>query len=174
MPSALMSYLLLSVAGGLADNQVGQLHVGAESRQLEPHELLDQGATVARNVLLRLLAPHLGPGAEADADPVHRQHDLLGDIDAEPSDHCAPRLLGIIDLLDPQAVHLGNDKVEVFHPFRAHLLRQVDVLISVGEYPEKPGVGLQVEPQLFPHSLVLTHVPLPGLQNLIMRMLLYN
>ena len=52
-----LARLLLSVAGGLADDQIGGLAIRTDSGELEAEEGLDKGACVARKVPLGSLCP---------------------------------------------------------------------------------------------------------------------
>ena len=86
--------LLLAVAGGLADDQVGDFSVGADLAQLEAHGRLDEGAGVLGQQPLDLAVGPLGAGAEPDAWPAQGADDLLGHVEAErPDDGAAGRLV---------------------------------------------------------------------------------
>jgi hypothetical protein len=146
--------LLLAVAGGLADDEVAGLGVGAQAGQLEADEGLDQRAGVARHQRLGLLAARVGPGAQADLHGVHGQGQLLGHEDAEGADDLAPLGLGVLQFLDAQAVHLGQDEIEVLHAFEAALLAHVDVAVELAQHGQEAVMGGQVQIQILPHFAV--------------------
>ena len=60
---ALRGVISILIAGGLANDQIRLLDVGADTRELEAHERLDQRARVARHDLLDLFVAKLGAGA---------------------------------------------------------------------------------------------------------------
>ena len=79
-------HLLLAVAGGLADNQVGEVEEGALLGLGKAVAGFDQRAEVARQVLLRFRDGLVGEGAQADRDGAGGHDDLGGGVGAEGAD----------------------------------------------------------------------------------------
>ncbi len=146
--------LLLAVAGGFAHHQVAGFDEGAEAGQLKAHEGFDQGAGVAGQDLFGGLLADFGAGAEAHVNGVGGQDQFLRHEDAEGADHLAALGLGVLQFLDAQAVHFGEDEVQVFHALEAAGLAQIDVPVKFTQDRQKPLVGLQVQVQAFPHGVV--------------------
>ena len=122
--------------------------------QLKAHEGFDQGAGVAGQDLFGGLLADFGAGAEADVNGVGGQDQLLRHKDAEGAHHLPALGLGVLQFLDAQAVHFGEDEVQVFHALEAAGLAQVDVSVKFTQDRQQPLVGLQVQVQTFPHGVV--------------------
>ena len=132
-----------------------RLDVGTEACELEAHEGLDEGAGVAGDVLLRLGGTDVGAGAKADADAVDGEDKLLRHVDAKGADHLFPLVLGVDDLLDPEAVDLGYDEVEVPHAFGPVFLGEIDVLVCVRQDGQQAVMGLEIEADGAPHVCII-------------------
>ncbi len=65
-----------------------------------------------------------------------------------------PLGLGLLDLLDAQAVDLGEDKIEVFHALEAAFLGQVNVPVKLSQDLQQPLMGREVQVQFLPHVVV--------------------
>jgi hypothetical protein len=89
--------------------------------------------------------------AQADLHGVQGQGQLLGHENAEGADDLAPLGLGVLQFLDAQPVHFGQDEVQVFHPFESPLLAHVDVAVKFSEHAQKAVMGRDVQIQIFPH-----------------------
>jgi hypothetical protein len=143
--------LFLAVTGGFSDDEIAGFGVRTQPGQLEADEGLDQGAGVARHQGFGRFLARVGSGAQADLHGVQGQGQLLGHEDAEGADDLAALGLGVLQFLDAQAVHFGQDEIEVFHAFEPPLLAHVDVAVKFSQHAQKAVMGGDVQIQIFPH-----------------------
>ena len=133
--------LLLAVAGRFPHHQIAGFDVGAEARQLETDEGFDQGAGISGQDLLGGLFSGFRPGAKPHLNRIYRQHDFLGDKHAEGADDFLSGSFGVLQFLDPEAVHFGEHEVEVFHPAKPPRLAQVNITVEFSQDLKQPGMG---------------------------------
>jgi hypothetical protein len=77
-------------------------------------------------------------------DGISRQHNLLRDEHAKTAHHLVALRLGVLKLLDPQAMHLGQHEVKVFHAPQAARLAEINISVELAEDLQQSRVSIQV------------------------------
>ena len=101
-------HLLLAVAGGLADNQVGEVEVRAFVGLGKAVAGFDQRAEVARQVLFRVRDGFIRGGAQAYDAGSHRHRNLLREVGAEGADEGNVFLLQLVGSHEGFLTHLAE------------------------------------------------------------------
>ncbi len=71
----------------------------------------------------------------------------------------AALLFFIQKFFDPEAMHLGHQKIKIPHSFRPLFLGKIDIGIDVSEDLQQCIMGCQIQAQALPHGqMFFTHV----------------